>query len=79
MLSITRKRVDMSPFGRHWKERNQFQAYYLEMIKAIEGDDLGYFEQLKDELLESENGLEKFLYIWRHMSSSTRAKVPKGE
>lgn len=64
----------MNPFGGHWKQRNKFQEYYLEIVKAIEDKDWMYIEQLRDELT-----LEQYLYIWRHIASYTRAKVPKGE
>lgn len=66
------------PFGNHWKERNLFQDYYIEMVKAAEEGDIPYFEQLRDELLEMEMGMEKYTYIWRHMSSLTRRKVKDG-
>jgi len=68
----------MWAFGRKYKEKNLFQAYYLGMVKAIEEDDLEYFYQLKEELLETENGTDRFIYVWNHIASDTRAKVPKG-
>jgi hypothetical protein len=69
----------MYAFGHHYKEKNLFQAYYVLMVEAIESDDLDYFYQLKEELLEMDNGLEKYLYIMKHVSSSTKAKLPKGK
>ena len=65
----------MYAFGSHYKEKNLFQAYYLQMVRAIEEDDRLGFEQLRDELLEMEMGMEKYTYIWSHIDSSYRAKV----
>ena len=63
------------PFGTHYKERNLFQSYYRAMVDAIEDNDRMYFEQLRDELLEMDMGMEKYSYIWKHIDSSYRAKV----
>lgn len=68
----------MWAFGHHYKEKNLFQAYFIPMVKAAEEGDIPYFEQLRDELLEMDNGLEKYRYIWSHMASYTRRKVKDG-
>ena len=63
------------PFGYHYKEKNLFMAYYRPIVEAIENDDRLGFDQLKEELMELDYGLEKFLYIMKHIDSSYRAKV----
>lgn len=65
----------VSPWGTHWKTKNLFEVYFVPMVEAAKGGDLVYFNQLRDELLEMDLGMEKYHDIWFHMASDTRAKV----
>lgn len=57
-------------FRGNYRNRNQFQEYFLEFVDIAERQDSLGYQQLMDELTQ-----EQFLYIWKHLASYTRAKL----
>lgn len=62
-----------NPWGNTPKEKNRFQAYFVEIVKASENEDWMYIKQLKDELT-----LEQELDLWFRLASDTRRKIKNG-
>lgn len=59
----------INPWGKTYKEKNQFQEYFIAIVESVKSEDWSYVKLLTDELTNA----QKWDLWWRLASYTRRA------
>lgn len=63
-----------NPWGQTYKEKNQFQEYFIAVVQAVEDEEWFYVRQLTDELTQ-----EQKWDLWGRLASYTRRLIKEND